>query len=120
MHISQDIGSTDCYGGTMRVMHAEARGGLEREAHALKRRPSSRSLSLAVEVSMTHFDNLRRGPNGPKGQRSYVREMARQRVRVRSWGDRGWVMTALARTSAWVIVTADQHNSSEAQGQKGT
>jgi hypothetical protein len=29
-------------------------------------------------------------------------------------------MTALARTSAWVIVTADQHNSSEAQGQKGT
>jgi hypothetical protein len=104
----------------MRVMHAEARGGLEREAHALKRRPSSRSLSLAVEVSMTHFDNLRRGPNVPKGQRSCVREMARQRVRVCSWGDRGWVMTALARTSAWVIVTAGQHHSSGTEFQKCT
>ena len=56
MHISRDIGSTECYGGLMRVMHAAARGGLEREAHELKRAPSSPPLSLAVDKSVANFD----------------------------------------------------------------
>ena len=55
MHISQEIVSTECYGGQMRVMHAVAREGVEREAHTIKRAPSSRPLSLAGEVSMTAF-----------------------------------------------------------------
>jgi len=87
---------------------------LERQAPALKRAMSTRPFSLAVEVSTTNFDHLRRGPNGHKGQRSCVRKMARQRVRVRSEGDREWVRTALTRTSAWAIVMAEQHTPSEA------
>ena len=90
---------------------------LERQAPALKRAMSTRPFSLAIEVSMMNFDHLRRGPNGHKGQRSCVRKMASQRVRVRTWGDRGWVRTALARTSALAIVTADQHTPYEMEGQ---
>ncbi len=56
MHISQEIGSTECYGGPMRVMHATARGGLEREAHALKLGLSSPPLSFALEKLVANFD----------------------------------------------------------------
>ena len=90
---------------------------LERQAPALKRAMSTRPFSLAIEVSIMNFDHLRRGPNGPKGQRSCVRKMTGQRVRLRSEGDRGWVRTALARTSALAIVTADQHTPYEMEGQ---
>jgi hypothetical protein len=56
MHISRDIGSTECYGGLMRVMHAATRAASEREAHALKRGSSSLPLSLAVEKLAANFD----------------------------------------------------------------
>jgi hypothetical protein len=83
MHISQDIGSTECYGGPMRVMHAAARAALEREAHAVKRRPSSPPLSLAVEKLVANFDQPETWSERVQGSADWVREMARHRVRVR-------------------------------------
>ena len=83
MHISQEIVSTECYGGQMRVMHAVARGGLERKAHTLKRGPSSRPLSLAVEMSVDNFDQPETWSERVQGSADWVREMARHRVRVR-------------------------------------
>ena len=47
MHISQEIVSTECYGGQIQVMHVTTRGGVEREAHTIKRAPSHRGLSAS-------------------------------------------------------------------------
>ena len=76
--------------------------------HALKREHSSRSLNLAVEESMTTFDQPETWSERAQGSAEWVREMATHRVRVSCGGDRWWVRTALARTSAWAIIIAGQ------------
>ena len=107
-HFSREIGSTECYAGLMCAMHAAAMAALEREAHAQKRGTSSRPLNFTVEESMAIFDEPETWSERAQGSADWVREMARQRVRVRYGGDGRWVMTTLARTSTWAIVMACQ------------
>ena len=91
-----------------RGVQVQVRVVLERQSHSQKRAMSTRPLKLAVEESMTTFDQPETWSERAYGSADWVREMARQRVRVCCGGDRGWVRTALARTSAWATVTAGQ------------
>ena len=118
MHISRDIGSTECYGGLMRVMHAAARAALEREAHALKRGPSSPRLNRTVEESTMNFDQPETWSKRVKESVERVNEMAWQRMRVWSRGDRGWVRTAIARTIASAIATVVKPQTSDMKREK--
>ena len=92
----------------MRVMHAAARAALEREAHALKRGPSSPPLNRTVEESTMNFDQPETWSKRVKESVERVNEMAKQRMRVCSGSDRGRVRTAMTRTIAWAIDPAGQ------------
>ena len=84
----------------MRVMHAAERAAFEREAHALKRGPSSPRLNRTVEESTMNFDQPETWSKQVKESLERVNEMTWQRMRVCSGGDRGWVRAAIARTIA--------------------
>jgi len=102
----------------MRVMHAAARAALEREAHELKRAPSSPPLSLAVEKSVANFDQPETWSKRVKESVERVNEMTWQRMRVCSGGDRGWARTAIARTVASAIATVVQPQTSDMKREK--
>jgi hypothetical protein len=102
----------------MCAMHAAAMAALEREAHAQKRGTSSRPLNLTVEESMAIFDEPETWSERAQGSAEWVREMARQRVKVRSRVHRGRVRTELARTSSLTIVTTSQPHSAELKLEK--
>ena len=89
-------------------MHVAGACTLGLEENTPKRGPSLRPLSLVVKKSMATFDLPETGSERVNGSAECVNEMAKQRMRVCSGSDRGWVRTEMARTIAWAIDPAGQ------------
>ena len=118
MHISQEIRSTECYGGLVKAMHVAAMGALGREAHSPKHGPSSRPPQPRCRKSTANFDLPETVSEWVEGSAERVRDKARQRVRVHSQVHRERARTALARTIAWAIDPASQSQTSEIKREK--